>query len=948
MTAGIRAAEPGARERWIYPALAGSLLVFLLTGVAVHLAVKDSAARDAMVEHSHLVRRQLALLLATHQDLVTGNRGYVISGNPAFLEPYNEARGNTDSVFHDLTALVQDNPVQTARLPELDALRREHVEWSEQLVELRQTRAAEATQLVIGGTGKRLMDQLRSAIGQMDAEETRLLLERAAQERASTVRLDWTLLASTGTALLLVIFAGAVIYGEFGRRRRAEQLVREQNQLLEQRVLERTGELREAEARLRTVFDSLAEGVAVSDLDGRLLDFNPAAVRMHGFSGPAEYLRHLPELADTFELSGPDGANWPVDQWPLARILRGEVLRELEVGIRRRHNGWQRVFSYGGSLARDAEGRPLLAIVTIRDITERKRSELRIRAQLEHLKLLDHITRATGERQDLKSIFQVVVRSLEDSLPIDFGCVCLYEDATNAVRVASVGIRTASLAHDLAMDENATIDVGANGLSRCMRGELVYEPELARMAFPFPQRLAHGGLGSMVLAPLRSESRVFGVLVAARRSADAFESIECEFLRQLSEHVALAAQQAQLYGSLQQAYDDLRQTQQVMMQEERLRALGQMASGIAHDINNALSPVSLYTEMMLETEPQLSDRGRASLETIRRAVGDVAQTVARMREFYRRREQQIELSPADVNQMIREVVELTRVRWTDMAQSRGVVIRTVTDLAAEPPKVMGVESEIREALVNLVFNAVDAMPDGGTLTLRSRLAAEGLPRSVVVEVTDTGVGMDEETRRRCLEPFYSTKGDRGTGLGLAMVYGMVQRHSADLEIDSVPGNGTTVRLVFAVPAVTEVDAAGTSDVVAAPTGLRLLLVDDDPVLLKSLRDALESDGQSVTTANGGEAGIAEFRASLARGAAYAAVFTDLGMPYVDGRRVAAAVKDAAPATPVIMMTGWGRRMVEEDEIPPFVDRVLAKPPKLREIREVLAQLCRAVPPEIAG
>lgn len=702
--------------------------------------------------------------------------------------------------------------------------------------------------------------------------------------------------------------------------------------------------LRQSEARLQTVVENLAEGVVVCALDGELLHWNRAAQAMHDLDGPGEALRQLPAFAEVFELSAPDGTPWPVELWPLARVLRGETLRDLEVRVRHRRHGWQRVFAYGGALARDTDGRPLLAVVTMRDVTERREAERRIRGQLEHLNLLDHITRAIGERQDLKSIFQVVVRSLEDSLPVDFGCVYLHDAAANALRVECVGAKSEALAHLLTMDEGGSIDVDANGLSRCIQGQLVYEPDIGRVRFPFPERLARGGLGSVVMAPLRSESRVFGVLAVARREVDAFSSVECEFLRQLSEHVALAAHQSQLYGALQQAYDDLRQTQETAMQQERLRALGQMASGIAHDINNALSPVSLYTESMLETEQNLSERARGYLETIQRAVDDVAQTVARMREFYRQREVQIELAPVHANELVRQVVDLTRPRWSDMAQSRGTVVRVLTALAPDLPKIMGVESEIREALTNLVFNAVDAMPEGGTLTLRTRRADGDSQRpAVVVEVADSGVGMDEETRRRCLEPFFTTKGERGTGLGLAMVFGVVQRHSADLDIESAPGAGTTVRMTFAVAATDALESAPMA--LPPPSRLRLLLVDDDPILLKSLRDALETDGHVIVAASGGEAGIAEFRASVERGEPHAAVITDLGMPYVDGRKVAAAIKQASPATPVILLTGWGRRMVAEGEIPPHVDRVLAKPPKLRELREALARLCRPQFPE---
>jgi signal transduction histidine kinase/ActR/RegA family two-component response regulator len=424
---------------------------------------------------------------------------------------------------------------------------------------------------------------------------------------------------------------------------------------------------------------------------------------------------------------------------------------------------------------------------------------------------------------------------------------------------------------------------------------------------------------------------VFGALICARREIDAFSSGECEFLQQASEHTALAAHQAQLYAALQQAYDDLRQTQQQVMQQERLRALGQMASGIAHDINNAISPMALYTEALLEHEAGLSERGRKQLEIIQRAVDDVAQTVARMGEFYRLREPDAALTPVDLNLLVEQVVDLTRARWSDMAQQRGAAIELKLEQDSALPVVAGVQSQIRDALVNLVFNAVDAMPQGGVLRLRTHVGHDG---AAIVEVIDGGIGMDDETRRRCLEPFFSTKGARGTGLGLPMVYGVAQRHGAQLEIDSAPGRGTTVRLAFSPAAPTLSAVAENRSAKVSP--LRILIVDDDPLLLNSLRDALESEGHDVVTANGGQAGINAFVESHADGHPFPVVITDLGMPHVDGRRVAATIKASVPHTIVLMLTGWGRRMVAEGDLPPAVDEILSKPPKLADLRAALA------------
>jgi signal transduction histidine kinase/CheY-like chemotaxis protein/HAMP domain-containing protein len=578
------------------------------------------------------------------------------------------------------------------------------------------------------------------------------------------------------------------------------------------------------------------------------------------------------------------------------------------------------------------------------EVSERKRAEDRVQSQLSRLELLNQITRAIGERQDLPSIFQVVIGSVEDRMPADFTCVCHYDAKENGFKVASLGPLSEKPSMDMDLGVSTRIRADANGLARCAAGQLVYEPDLALLDLPFPKRLVRGGLRAVVLAPLVVEKNVFGVLVVGRTAPHSFSSGECEFLRQLSEHAALAAHQAELYSDLEQAYNDLRQTQAAVLQQERLRALGQMASGIAHDINNAMSPAALYTESLLENEPNLSPRARNYLSTIQHAIEDVAQTVARMREFYRQREPQLELIPVQLNRLVQQVIDLSRARWSDMPQERGVVIRLVTDLEPGTPAVLGIESEMREALINLVFNAVDAMPEGGTLTLRTRrvgnaLDAHGLAK-VAVEVADTGVGMNEETRRRCLEPFFTTKGERGTGLGLAMVYGVVQRHGAELSFESAVGQGTRVAIMFALPAASSVEPHLAEGAFVAPEKLKILVIDDDPLLVVSLRDILETDGHSVVTANGGQAGIDAFMASLGRAQPFSVVLTDLGMPHVDGRKVSEAVKTASPRTPVILVTGWGQRLVADGEVPPHVDRVLNKPARLHELRAALAALTR--------
>jgi len=368
-----------------------------------------------------------------------------------------------------------------------------------------------------------------------------------------------------------------------------------------------------------------------------------------------------------------------------------------------------------------------------------------------------------------------------------------------------------------------------------------------------------------------------------------------------------------------------------------------MANGMGHYINNALSPMMLYTESLLETEADLKPRVRESLTMIRSAVTDMARTVARMREFCRPRDPDVALTPIDPNQLVQRAVAETRAGWSEMAKRQGGAIEVRTELAGDLPPIAGIESELHEALANLIANAAEAMPGGGVVTLRTKLVQppqDSDPGYVQIEIGDTGIGMDESARRRCLEPFSSTKSERGSGLGLSVVSGVVRRHGGEIDIRSAKGRGTIVSLTLPTLPTAAAPPATQRRMPPAPARLRLLLVDDDPLLLRSLGDTLEADGHIVTAVSDGQAGIDAFRAACERREMFSAVITDLGMPYVDGLRVASAVKQAASATPVILLTGWSNTLMVEDDKLPHVDRVVGKPPKLRELRETLTELCK--------
>ncbi len=583
-----------------------------------------------------------------------------------------------------------------------------------------------------------------------------------------------------------------------------------------------------------------------------------------------------------------------------------------------------------------------------RHVAERTRAADALRQQLSRISLLNQITRAIADRQDLKSIFRIVLRRLEDDLPVAFGVACLYDEITDTLTVATSGQKGRRVASEIGLPESATMPVEQTGFRACVQGDTVYVPDAARAETQIPRQLAERGLRSIMVTPLTAEGKTFGMLVLARPKEHGFSSPEGEFLRSLSEHVALAVHQIRLHEDLRRAYEDLRETQQAVMQEERLRALGRMASGVAHDINNALSPVVGFSELLLEKEVNLSEKAKSYLNSIKIAGTDIAHIIARMREFYRQREADEALAPVNLNRIVPQVIELARPRWHDMPLEHGIVIDIKTDLCDSLPRVMGVESELREALTNLVFNAVDAMPEDGTMTIRTDVSVRTYggngkipPTHVILEVSDTGMGMDEETRRRCLEPFYSTKGERGTGLGLAMVFGITHRHEGEIDIESELGKGTTMRLVFPIREPAQATTAAEPEAATPLPILRILCIDDDPMLRHLVNEMIESDGHAVELADGGQEGLEAFRAARERGEPFDVVITDIGMPYVDGREVASTVKRESPTTPVIMLSGWGRQVKAEGDVPAQADYVLSKPPRIHELRQALSKVSLA-------
>jgi PAS domain S-box-containing protein len=381
-----------------------------------------------------------------------------------------------------------------------------------------------------------------------------------------------------------------------------------------------------------------------------------------------------------------------------------------------------------------------------------------------------------------------------------------------------------------------------------------------------------------------------------------------------------------LNTELQAALATVKETQRQVIQQERLRALGQMASGIAHDFNNALVPILGFCELLILSPAVLDDRRKAVryLETIQTAAKDASSVVSRLREFYRADKGDTPFEPVHLKRLAEQIVTLTRPKWKDQAQAAGATIEIVLDLEPVPP-VAGDESALREVLTNLAFNAVDAMPQGGAITLRTRREGD----CAVMEIADTGTGMTDDVRRRCLEPFFSTKGERGTGLGLSMVFGIVKRHSGTLDIQSELGKGTTFILRIPLQDAAHAPRAAAAEQQAWKVALRVLVVDDEAPVRDTLAAVLGADGHEVEIASTGADGLRLFLAGR-----FDLVITDKAMPVMSGDQMAVAIKQASPQTPIILLTGFGLFLDKKDF--PAVDVLASKPIRIPALRDAIA------------
>lgn len=439
-------------------------------------------------------------------------------------------------------------------------------------------------------------------------------------------------------------------------------------------------------------------------------------------------------------------------------------------------------------------------------------------------------------------------------------------------------------------------------------------------------------LRSVLCVPLLRGNRLFGAMYAdSSAGAGTFDNTDLEILSLFAEQAAAAIESARLLGDVQRSYSELRSAQDRLVRGERLRVMGELAGGVAHEFNNLLTSI-LARVQLLSLEP-LSSHLRHEIGMIQKASLDAAEVVRRLQSFSRN-QRQGDFQRVDLAEICADVVEFLRPLWT----GRRLAGRAPVSVLLRTSKghiVLGDPTELREVVTNVLKNAVEATEAGGTVSIETR----GLGSSVALLIRDDGAGVSPEARSKLFTPFFTTKGDKGTGLGLCLSQQIVERHGGQLRLEPGEPRGTVAVIELPLPPLLapsqsspqlHSSGSGTMDQIS------VLVVDDDRDVLEPLARFLRRSGFTVRSAGSGLEAM-----HLLRSACPDVLITDIGMPDMDGWDLCRSASEEVPGLPIILMTGRESSRGGGDASPPLRHPVVAKPFTMRQITDAIASVVAA-------
>jgi len=529
--------------------------------------------------------------------------------------------------------------------------------------------------------------------------------------------------------------------------------------------------------------------------------------------------------------------------------------------------------------------------------------------KIKQLTTLYEIGKTLSSTLDLDELFKKALELLKDRWGYVLGGIFFLDKEKDELYIRHV------VGRNFEEVKQMRFKVGVDGIVGWVAktGELLYVPDVSKD----PRYIPGSPAGkSEVAIPFKIRDQVIGVLDIESNEPRGFDEEDLKTLSSFVSQMSISIENAQLFSDLKQTLQELKLAQDQIVQAEKLRAMGEMASGVAHDFNNVLAVVLGNIQLLLYQLDHLSpEEIRDGLKIIEQSSKDGAETVRRIQEFtgVRRDKEFVSLS---LNEIITEVVNITQPRWKDQTQKKGIQVGLAAQLG-EIPLIMGSPSELREVLTNIIFNAVDAMPEGGKLTIATQPQAEGW---VEVRIADTGIGMTEEVKKRIFDPFFTTKGVTNSGLGMSVSYGIIKRHGGEILIESELGKGTTFIIHLPTGYGEEETAVKEVTPIKESRQARILVIDDEDSVRDILSRMLKTKGHQVVVASNGEEGIEQFRSQP-----FDLVFTDLGMPKISGWEVGKTIKGINPKIPIAMITGWGMELDREKMSESGIDLIVSKP-----------------------
>jgi len=422
----------------------------------------------------------------------------------------------------------------------------------------------------------------------------------------------------------------------------------------------------------------------------------------------------------------------------------------------------------------------------------------------------------------------------------------------------------------------------------------------------------------IAISPLEHENKHIGFLLVGNPNPEGFRPQDNSLLYDVSQHLEIAISNAILYSELKKAYDRLAETQEKLIQTEKFKALGEVSAGIAHDFKNILAAIVGRVQLLTAAK----DRGKdisekvlfKNLEIIEKSADDGVHILSRINEFTKGKSEN-KFTEIRLGEIIEDTVEMTRPKWEDIQNDRTIKVKTrlTGDLC-----ITGNRSEMVRVISNLILNAVDAISGDGNINIDAFIEAE----YVILRVGDDGIGMDADTVKRIFDPYYTTKGRLGTGLGLAMVYAIINRHNGEITVESEPGIGT----VFTIKLPAVIDST-------AVTKASVLIVEDDDNLRNVLYDITKSMCDKVMLA-----GDHAQASDLLSKHSFDLVITDLGLPDRDGWKIIDIVKSASPDCKIVPMTGWNKEIKKQDLVSRGLTQILKKPFSMEQVKDLISQV----------